>query len=313
MVDPKQTILTMLRAARDVVSGSQLSRSLDVSRVSVWKHVHRLQQLGYEIEATPKGYRLVNDSDIPFAWEFPGRETTIHYIPKVESTMVPARKMARSGCPHFTVVVAEQQHSGRGRLNRNWHSASGGLYFTVVLRRQIPPVLSPRLNLCTSLVLAEILRSEYHIPAAVKWPNDVLVDDKKIAGILAEMEAEADRVTYVNIGVGVNVNNDPTTAEPGAVSMRQLTGNPVSRKQLLATFLDYYETRLESVFATMEADTVISEWKALSITLGRQVKIVTLQGETSGQAVDVEANGSLILELDDGTLQTILYGDCFHM
>jgi BirA family biotin operon repressor/biotin-[acetyl-CoA-carboxylase] ligase len=169
------------------------------------------------------------------------------------------------------------------------------------------------LNLCTSLVLAEILRSEYNIPAAVKWPNDVLVNDKKIAGILAEMEAEADRVTYVNIGVGVNVNNDPTAAEPGAVSMRQLMGNPASRKQLLAAFLDRYETRLESVFAIMEADTVISDWKALSITLGRQVKIVTLQGETSGQAVDVDANGSLILELADGTLQTILYGDCFHM
>ena len=311
MVNPKQTILTMLRAGRDIVSGSELSSALDVSRVAVWKHVHRLQQVGYEIEATPKGYRLINDPDIPFAWEFPGRETSIHHFPRVESTMEPARKLARSGCPHFTVVVAERQSAGRGRLNRSWHSVSGGLYFTMVLRRQIPPALSPRLNLCTSLVLAEILRKEYDIPAVVKWPNDVLVDGKKIAGILAEMEAEADRVSYVNIGVGVNVNNAPPRDESGAVSMQQLTGNVVSRKRLLATFLDCFEARLESVSMNMES--VIRTWKSLSITLGRQVKIVTLQGETKGRAIDVDSTGSLILELADGTLQTILYGDCFHM
>ncbi len=311
-MDRKQTILAMLRADRDIISGSRLSRALDVSRVSVWKHVQGLQQLGYEIEATPKGYRLIDEPDIPFAWEFPGRETTIHHFTRVESTMETARELARGGCPHFTVVVAEQQSAGRGRLDRSWHSASGGLYFTMVLRQQIPPVLSPRLNLCTSLVLAKLLQSQYDIPAAVKWPNDVLVDDKKIAGILAEMEAEADRVTYVNIGVGVNVNNDPTTAEPGAVSMQQLVGSPVSRKELLATFLDRFEARMDSASLNREADTVITEWKALSITLGRQVTIVTLQGETRGRAVDVDSNGSLILELSDGKLQTVLYGDCFH-
>ena len=309
----KQTILAMLRAEPDTISGSRLSRALDVSRVSVWKHVQALQQSGYEIEATPKGYRLINEPDIPYAWEFPGREATIHHFTQVQSTMKPARQLARDGCPHFTVVVAEQQSAGRGRLDRNWHSASGGLYFTMVLRRQISPMLSPRLNLCTSLVLAELLRSNYNISAAVKWPNDVLVDDKKIAGILSEMEAEADRVSYVNIGVGVNVNNDPTTAESGAVSMRQLVGNPVSRKQLLATFLDRFEARMDSDSLNMEADTVITEWKALSITLGRQVKIVTLQGETEGRAVDLDPHGSLILELADGTRQTVLYGDCFHI
>ncbi|KPJ77135.1 MAG: hypothetical protein AMJ54_08955 [Deltaproteobacteria bacterium SG8_13] len=310
-MDPKQTILSMLRAGRDVVSGSELSRALDVSRVSVWKHVHRLRQVGYEIEATPKGYRLVTDPDIPFAWEFPGREATIHHFQRIESTMEQARGMARSGCPHFTVVVADQQSAGRGRLNRSWHSAAGGLYFTIVLRRRIPPALSPRLNLCTSLVLADTLRRDYDLPAAVKWPNDVLVDERKIAGILAEMEAEADRVSYVNIGVGVNVNNDPPPQEPGAVTLRRLMGKPVSRKQLLAVFLDRLEARLAS--DSMDMESVIGTWKSLSITIGRQVKIVTLQGETQGRAVDVDSNGSLILELADGSLKTVLYGDCFHV
>lgn len=307
-MDPKQIILAKLRAGGEIISGTELSVVLGMSRVSIWKHVHRLRQSGYEIEATAKGYRLVSDPDIAFPWEFPGREANIHHFSHVDTTMDPARELARGGCPHFTVVVAEQQSAGRGRLNRSWHSATGGLYFTIVLRRQIPPALSPRLNLCASLVLAEILRSDYDIPARVKWPNDVLVDGRKIAGILAEMEAEADRVSYVTIGVGVNVNNDPTPAQPGAVSMRQISGNPVSRKQLLAAFLDRFEARLES--ESMES--VISRWKSLSITIGRKVKIVTQQGETEGRAIDVDAHGSLILELADGTRQTIFYGDCFH-
>ena len=308
-MDPKQTILARLRSDGHIVSGSELSRSLDVSRVSVWKHVRSLQQCGYEIEATSKGYRLAAEPDNPFPWEFPGREGRIHHFQRIESTMEPARKLARSGCPQYSVVVAEQQSAGRGRLNRSWHSGSGGLYFTVVLRPQIPPALSPRLNLCTSLVLAEILRNDYGIPAGVKWPNDVLVEGKKIAGILAEMEAEADRVTFVNIGIGVNVNNDPTTAEPGAISMQQLIGSPVSRKKWLAVFLDRFETRLD--FDDMES--VIGAWKALSVTLGRPVRIVTMQGIIEGLAVDVDSNGSLILEPADGPVKTILFGDCFHM
>jgi BirA family biotin operon repressor/biotin-[acetyl-CoA-carboxylase] ligase len=308
-MNPKHTILAMLRSSRGVVSGSQLSRALDVSRVSVWKQVHRLQQCGYKIEATPKGYRLLNDPDIPYPWEFSGREENMHHYQKVTSTMDPARKLARSGCPHFTVVVAEQQSAGRGRLSRSWHSSRGGLYFTIVLRPKIPPALSPRLNLCASLVLAETLRDDYDLAARVKWPNDVLVGDRKIAGILAEMEAEADQVAYVNIGVGVNVNNNLAPAMLEPVTMRQLKGRPVSRKQLLACFLDRFEVRLDS--ANME--TVIGAWKTLSVTLGRQVKIITLQGETAGRAVDVDANGSLVLELADGSLKTILYGDCFHM
>ena len=232
-MNAKQIILSRLRSDRDIVSGTDLSRSLNMSRVSVWKHVRRLQQSGYDIEATPKGYRLIKDIDVPFAWEFPGREAAIHYFPRIDSTMVAARKLAHSGCPHFTVVVTEQQTAGRGRLNRSWHSGSGGLYFTIILRPEIPPALSPRRNLCTSLVLAEILRQTYDIPAAVKWPNDVLVDKSKIAGILAEMEAEADRVSYVNIGV------DPTTNSWGNMinsARLELAREPVVWWSLAAAF-----------------------------------------------------------------------------
>ena len=308
-MDPKQTILTILRSGSNPVSGSELSRSLHISRVSVWKHIQRLGQCGYEIEATPKGYCLKGEPDIPFSWEFPGREKKIHHFRQVKSTMAPARLMARDGCPHFTVVVAEKQTEGRGRMHRSWHSVPGGLYFTIVLRPQTPPALSPRLNLCASLVLADTLRNSYNIAASVKWPNDVLVGDRKIAGILAEMEAEADQVSYVNIGMGLNVNNDPTPVESTAISMQQLIGAPVSRKKWLADFLDRFEQRLDAG----DMQSVIADWKALSVTLGRQVKIVTVQGQTEGKAVDVDDNGSLVLQLADGSTKTILYGDCFHL
>jgi BirA family biotin operon repressor/biotin-[acetyl-CoA-carboxylase] ligase len=304
----KAQILDKLRQATEAISGPRLSAELGVSRVTVWKHIQALKGHGYDIQASGRGYRLVNAPDALFGWEFPGRQDRVHHYPEVDSTMDIARKMARGGCPPFTVVVTDRQRRGRGRLSRRWFSDAGGLYFTVVLRPEIPPTLSPRVNLLVAVVLAGTLRRLYGVAAAVKWPNDVLVGDRKVAGILSEMEAEADRVTFIDVGIGVNVNNDPPPVESGAVSLQQLTGGSVARRALLAGFLDDFEARLHSA----AFDGVIAEWKAHALTLNRRVKIVTLNDSVEGTAVDVDENGSLIVRLDDGALRTVLYGDCFH-
>jgi BirA family biotin operon repressor/biotin-[acetyl-CoA-carboxylase] ligase len=304
----KGPILAKLRAAETVVSGETLSQALGVSRVTVWKHIRKLQQAGYPITAGPTGYRLEHDPDALYPWEFPGREKTLHYHPRVDSTMNVARELARRGSPHMTVVVAGCQQRGRGRLQRVWRSAEGGLYFTIVLRPDLPPVLAHRANFAASLVLARTLQALYGVPAQVKWPNDILVAGRKLCGMLSEMEAEGEMAAFINIGIGINVNHDPSTDEPMATSLAALLGRPVSRRDLLARFLDGIESRLQQP----ELSDVIAEWKTQSATIGRRVRIVTTRETREGVARDVDENGALILEDSDGTLRKIIYGDCFH-
>ena len=303
----KAQILDTLKAKKGIVSGEKLSAELGVSRVSVWKHISRLRELGYKIAASPRGYQLTDPGDALFPWEFPDRESKIHYFPQVASTMDIARNLARKGCPDFTVVIAGQQKKGRGRLQRKWLSSEGGLYFTLVLRPEIPPVLSFRINFSASLTLARTLQRMFDINALVKWPNDILVDGKKITGMLSEMEAESERVSFINIGLGINVNNDPTSREPMAASLKKILGRDVSRKALLSEFLNEFEARMNSG----NFDNIISEWKEYTMTLGRRVKVVTTNDVSEGIATDVDENGALILELEDGSVKKVIYGDCF--
>ena len=304
----KAHILKLLRAQNTIVSGEVLSSAMGISRVSVWKHIHKLQELGYDIMSSPSGYRLIDSPDIPFPWEFADRGFKIVYYPELPSTMNAARDLARKKCPDFTVVVAGRQTRGRGRLKRQWLSDDGGLYFTMVLRPDIPVLLSSRVNFLASLTLARVLRELFQIDAAVKWPNDILVAGLKISGMLSELEAESDRVLFINIGMGINVNNDPAVVEPGASSLKKITGREISKKMLLARFLDEFEKRLKRV----EFENVISEWKKYTVTLNRQVKIVTHKEVSEGLAVDVEPDGALVLELANGSHKKIVYGDCFH-
>ena len=304
----KGKILTELRSRKEIVSGEYLSSALGISRVSVWKHIHKLQGFGYNILASANGYQLIASPDILYPWEFPNREARIHYFPELSSTMDSAKGLARKNCPDFTVVIAGRQTRGRGRLDRQWVSDDGGLYFTLVLRPDIPLPMSSRVNFLASLTLARVLRDLYQIEAAVKWPNDILVDDRKLAGMLSELEAEADRVFFINIGMGINVNNDPTGVEPGAISLKNMLGREVSRVRLLARFLDEFEDRLKNAVF----EDIISEWKQYTVTLQRQVRIVTQRDVTEGLAVDVDEDGALIVRLADGSIKKIIYGDCFH-
>jgi len=304
----KGKILQILKADGDVVSGETVSRELGITRVSVWKHIRKLQELGYDIVSTPKGYRLAGSPDALFPWAFPGREERIHYVPETTSTMDMAREMARKGCPHLSVVVAGRQKAGRGRLRRVWLSPAGGLYFTMVLRPEIPTELTARVNFFASMILARVLRGSYGIDAKLKWPNDILVNGDKLCGMLSEMEAEAGMATFVNIGIGINVNNDPRPKEQGATSLKKLLGRRVFRADVLTDFLDAFESR----FDLHALDNVVAEWKRYTMTIGQQVRIVTTRETTAGFAEDVDENGALLLKLANGTRKRVICGDCFQ-
>jgi len=304
----KKQILEILRQSKEVVSGETLRATLCTSRVSVWKHVKKLQELGYTLASTSKGYRLEAEPDTPYPWELPDFEDRVHYLEEAVSTMDTARDLARNGCPDFTVVVAGRQTGGRGRLARLWDSQTGGLYFTLVIRPKVPPAWSHRYTFAASLELARTLRGMLGIMVAVKWPNDLLVNEKKVSGMLSEMEAEADRVAFIAIGLGLNVNNDIAADVPNAVSLSRIAGKPVSRKIVLGTFLDNYRKRLEAG----GLESVVADWKKYTVTLNRAVTIETPGETVSGTAVDVDAGGGLVVRLESGELKTVVYGDCFH-
>ena len=304
----KSKILGMLRASEEDLSGEAMSAELKITRVSVWKHIQKLRELGYDIASGPNGYRLKTSPDALYPWEFDRRASQIHFFREIPSTMDTARELARKGCPDFTVVIAQQQTKGRGRLARTWISDEGGLYFSVILRPEIPPVLSYRINFTASLCLTKVLRRLFQVPALVKWPNDILVGGGKLCGMLSELEAESDRVSFINLGIGINVNNNPAPKEQKAVSLKNLTGKEVERRLILSEFLDEFEAKTRSI----AEENVIPEWKKFTGTLNQPVKIVTLHETLKGVAREIEDDGGLILELADGSTRKVLYGDCFH-
>ena len=305
----KSKILSLLRTSQDPVSGQELGEKLGISRVAVWKHVQGLKSLGYGICSGTKGYVLDTEPDTPFDWAVDPNLARVHYFPEVSSTMEKARELARNNCPHFTVVVAGRQERGRGRLNRAWSSQEGGLYFTLVLRPPIAPHLCFRLNFAASLSLSRTLDRLYGIQAKVKWPNDVLVGEKKICGLLSEMETTSDALSYVNLGIGINVNNQPDPdAAPSAVSIKSLKKRTVSRKDLLTAFLSDFKGRVDD----LEAVNPVAAWKKHTLTLGRQVTVVTLKERIRGEAVDIADDGSLVVKTREGETQRVIYGDCFH-
>lgn len=218
-----------------------------------------------------------------------------------------ARRIAWKGCPSFSVAVAERQTKGRGRLARPWHSDTGGLYFTIILRPELPPDACFKLNFLASTRLAHLLRSRYSIDAEIKWPNDILVNHRKLAGILSESNISSNRVHHVSIGIGINVNNSPPQTTPEATSIKRLVGKPVPRHSLLAEYLDQFEADIHN----MDDIDVITEWKRYAIPFGRQVMVATTEEQFRGITEDVDGEGALLLRLVDGSLKRVLYGDCF--
>ena len=304
----REKIFALLKECGDVLSGESISAELGISRVSVWKHVKRMVDAGIPVRSSAKGYRLVFDPDSLNPLEFGHRSGRVHYFHETASTMDEATILARQGCPDFTVAVAERQSGGRGRMERVWVSNSGGLYFTVVVRPGLPPMEASLVNLAAAVEMASLLRTFYTIPAMLKWPNDILVDGRKICGILSRMETEGERIAHLSIGIGLNVNNDPEQQETLAVSLKTLTGQSIPRREILVAFLDSFEKRL----GRFDSQAVIADWKKNNTTIGKQVTVRTFRDLLEGRAADIDHFGGLILELADGSRQTIIHGDCFQ-
>ena len=314
----KENILKILyKAGGKTISGVRLSAALNVSRVAVWKHIKTLKESGFDIESRPKGYGLLNHDDLllPFCFneEF---EKKIFHFQKLETTMDKAKILAKNDAPHLSVVIAENQTTGRGRLNRKWFSSKGGLWFTLILKPDTPPPLSYIYNFAASLSLSRSLNRLFDVNVNVKWPNDILLNGKKLAGLLSEMETRGDMVEFINIGIGINVNNSPQEYEPKAISLKDVLHKTVSRRLILETFLDDFKNRIQPTIQipaqTIDCRQIIDQWKEQTSTIGSQVRIETLTDVYEGLAVDVDETGALLIKDKTGEIKKIIYGDCFH-
>lgn len=303
----KAKIIKKLTPAKYPISVKQLIEDLDISEMSFRKNIQELQEVGYTFMENSEGYMLTNTPDVLFPWEFEKRESKIHYFNEINSTMDVSREMAKNHSPHLTVVIAERQSKGRGRLKRTWFSDKGGLYFTIILRPDMPISKAHIVNFAASLSLAKILQDHFSLNSKVKWPNDIFVEDKKLSGLLSEIETDEDKISFINIGIGINVNNDPTKDEPNATSLKRLLGKNVFRKIILSLFLDEFETTLNH----LDANSIMSQWKSYTMTIGKEVRVITTRDTIEGTALDVDENGALIVKQKDGTIKTIIYGDCF--
>ena len=316
----EELVLAFLAEAGDeFVSGEAISDKLGLSRAAVWKHVEALRGQGYRIDAVPaRGYRLAGIPDRLGALELRPLLAThdvgqvVHWYDAVGSTSDVAKALADEGAAHGEVVIAEAQSAGRGRRGREWSSPPGrNVYLSVVLRPDLPPSRAPELTLLASVALCQAVR-QADIPAVIKWPNDILVGRRKLAGILLEMAAEADQLQWVVLGVGVNVNarpeDFPEAVRATATSMAIERSRPVPRALFTAAALTSIEEWLDRHAADGFAP-VREAWRQLSDTLGREVRVTTAgEAELVGVAEDVDENGALLVR-SGGRVHRVLAGD----
>ena len=285
------------------VSGPEMAADLDVSRAAVWKHVEALREAGFGIESRGDGYVLsavpeFGAGSVEYGLSAP---VEIEYHDSIPSTNDRARELAVSGADGVA-VLADEQTGARGRLDREYASPSGGIWLSLVRRPDLPPARVPIYTLAAAVAAAEALRG---VDAEIKWPNDVLVDGEKLVGILTEMEGEADRVSWIVVGIGINANVDGSAVPEAATTVREQVGD-VDRAALTRELLERFEELVSA------PEDVLPAWRAAVSTLGRRVRVETPGGEVVGEAVDVEFPGTLVVATDDGE-RRVSAGDCEHL
>jgi len=300
------------------VSGEDLAKESSVSRAAIWKHIRALKNKGYGIEATPRlGYKLVSSPDLLLPEEvmpvlktdFTGKK--IVHKSAIASTNNLAKELAEKGAEEGTVVIAEEQSCGKGRLDRSWSSPPGGIWLSVILRPQVLPLEASRFTLLAAVAAAKAIEN-LGIEPEIKWPNDILINGKKVCGILLELSAQPDRIEYLVIGFGINANIDkkeiPQESRDRATTLVEVSGRRIERRLLVADLL--YE--LEAYYRRLlggEWRNILVDWMSRCKMLHQNISLSTLQGEVEGEFTGVDDFGALRMKLSDGAIKTFTAGD----
>ncbi len=303
------------------MSGEDISQELGVSRTAVWKNIGQLKETGFKIQSVSnKGYRLTSlvDKFEPALVQHYlttknfGRALEVHET--ISSTNSRAKELAQSGAAHGTLVVAERQSSGRGRLGRSWESPEGlGLWMSLILRPSFPPRFAPRMTVLAGLAVVQAISRITGLEAFIKWPNDIIINSKKLCGILTEMQADPDLIDYIVLGIGMNVNTQkedfPIELRDSATSLKLEKGEHIDRCKLLAELLAVFEDLDNRYLKTGDFSEILNEYKEKCITLGRTVRVTGPTEAFEGTAVDLTDDFELIVETKSGESRKVFSGD----
>ena len=316
----KWEVLKALREQKHI-SGEELGQRLRISRTAVWKHINKLREIGYHISSAPRrGYTLISAPDLLLPEEIQvGLHTDVFgrkivFYQELNSTQEAAKGLAQQGEAEGSVVIADSQTHGKGRLGRKWSSPPHhGIYFSIILRPKLEPSQAVQIPLVAGVAVAQAVEKTTSLDPKIKWPNDILTGGKKVGGILTETSAEIDVIGYVVLGIGLNVNTPkslfPEEIEKSATSLAEECGETVSRVKLLQVLLFELEL-LYKQFTRFGFEPIREKWKHLSNTMGAWVELFeTENSRVEGKAIDIDRDGALLVQKMDGSVQRFIAGD----
>ena len=315
----KTEILKMLKETHGFLSGQQLCEELRVSRTAVWKAIRQLEEEGYVIEAVRnRGYRLMASPDVVTAPELKtvlstrwlGSQVNCFY--ETDSTNRQARKLAEEGAPHGTLVAADSQSAGRGRRGRTWISPHGaGIWMSFVLRPVLSPMKASMLTLVAGMAVVDGIRQISGLSSQIKWPNDAVIDGKKICGILTEMSTEEDSIRYVVVGIGINVNTEkfPLEISETATSLKLSLGHELKRASLIGAVLKSFEMYYSRFMEYGDMTGLMEEYNEMLANRGREVCVLDPSGSYEGTALGIDKDGCLLVRRKDGSVSAVISGE----
>lgn len=317
----RKDILNAFRNAKgEYISGEKLAKKIGCSRTAVWKHIEELKKEGFQVNAVrKKGYLLVEHSNKLSENEiYLGLETekigrTIHFYETVTSTQKLAKEFALNGAEHGTLIVSDEQTDGRGRLVRKWYSPKGtGLWMSLIVRPDLPISKTPQLTLLTAVAVVNAIKETANLKPSIKWPNDILINGRKVCGILTELQAEENHVQSVIIGIGINVNqlitDFPEELQTIATSLKIESNKTIDRTKLLQNICYEFEKQLK-LYLSEGFQPIKTLWESSSNSIGRKITARTANGIFNGYALGINDDGVLLLKQDIGEIVEIYSAD----
>ncbi|MBE6024405.1 MAG: biotin--[acetyl-CoA-carboxylase] ligase [Cellulosilyticum sp.] len=314
----KDKVLAFLKKEKKYCSGEEISHELGVTRAAIWKTIKKLQAEGYEIQSsTKKGYKLlgtpniVTPSEVKEHLQTKVLGQTIYYETEMDSTNNKAKELARQGAQEGTLVIADKQTNGKGRLGRSWTSPEGaGIWMSLILRPHILPQYASQITLVAGLSLCEAIQEVTGLEVGIKWPNDVVVNGKKVCGILTEMNAEMEEINYIIVGIGINVNIMTFPVElPYASSLRLEGGEEYSRSSIIQTFLEKFEVAYNTYKSNPTLESIRERYEKNCITLYKKVKLIKKNEEVIAYATGITNEGALSVCYEDDSKEDVLSGE----
>jgi BirA family biotin operon repressor/biotin-[acetyl-CoA-carboxylase] ligase len=302
----------------DYISLEDIATEIDISKTEISDEIQSLIEEGYPIDTLKSGYRL-NKTNIVLPYEIRSNLQTnymgkkIYFFKEVDSTNLVAKKLANEGAAEGTIVIAGRQRRGKGSRGKKWISPSGGVWMTIILRPDVEPNKAPQLTLVTGVAVAETLIQELGLDVEIKWPNDILIDNKKVSGILTEVKTNIIGVEYVLVGIGIDLNIDiPPELRDTATSLQAELEREIRGAELIQKFLQNFEDNYNE-FKADNFPYILNKWRRLSGTVGKYVELRRKGGVIRGEAIGISKNGRLVLEMDNGNLRKVISGECTHI